>query len=97
MSQTRNAMRDRLRVNSKNQGKHVRLESSDVENKEILTGKSSVKNCTRSDITVEQTEHAHNIRWESAYMRKRMCAYIVIESFKFDVALFINSILNQMK
>jgi hypothetical protein len=60
---------------------------SDAENREILTGKSSVKNCSPlcSDITRQQAaKHA-------------ICRIYVIESFKFDVALFINSILNQMK
>jgi hypothetical protein len=58
-----------------------RLLRSDAENREILTGKSSVKNCSPA---VEAPKHA-------------ICRIYVIESFKFDVALFINSILNQMK
>jgi hypothetical protein len=66
-----------------------RLLRSDAENREILTGKSSVKNCSSavelSGITRQQApKHA-------------ICRIYVIESFKFDVALFINSILNQMK
>lgn len=62
-----------------------RLLRSDAENREILTGKSSVKNCSPAGITRQQApKHA-------------ICRIYVIESFKFDVALFINSILNQMK
>lgn len=57
---------------------------SDAENREILTGKSSVKNCSRA-------------RAISQGSRQAIYRIYVIESFKFDVALFINSILNQMK